>query len=96
MARKKSIMQTKKECFLTGRTDDLHCHHIYFGTGNRQVSDQNGFWIWLTGEWHNQDTRKSVHFDIKLDNELKELCQIQFERTHSRDEFRELIGKSYL
>ena len=47
LERKVSCKQ-RKECFLTGRTDDLHCHHIYFGTGNREISDQNGFWdIWL-------------------------------------------------
>lgn len=93
--RAQSIMQTEKKCFQTGRTDNLHCHHIYHGA-NRKISDKHGFWVWLTGEWHNQDSRIDVHHNIEFDRYLKRECQKKYEETHSREEFLNLIGKSYL
>lgn len=90
-----SIMQSEKKCFQTGRTDNLHKHHIYFDA-NRIVSEENGFWVYLTGEWHNQDSRIDVHHNIEFDNHLKRECQKKFEESHSRAEFVGLIGKNYL
>jgi hypothetical protein len=90
-----SIMQAEKKCFQTGRTDNLHCHHI-FGAANRKISDKNGFWVWLTGEWHNQDSRIDVHHNIEFDQYLKRECQERFEETGNREDFVKLIGRSYL
>lgn len=92
----KSILQgDKKECYITGRTDNLHLHHIYFGTGLRKISDENGFVVWLTAEYHNM-SNKGVHFNRELDLKLKRDCQRKYEETHTREEFRNLIGRSYL
>ena len=93
-----SIMQDTKECFQTGRTDNLALHHIYPGTARRKISDENGFWVWLTAEWHNGDSRISVHHHPNegLDMQLKQECQRVYEQTHSREEFIALIGRSYL
>ena len=91
----KSILQTDKKCYQTGRTDNLHKHHIYFGA-NRKVSEANGFWVWLTGEWHNQDSRIDVHHNKQFDLHLKRECQRIFEQDHTREEFMKLIGRSYL
>jgi len=94
--RSPSIMQTEKKCYLTGRTDNLHIHHIYGGTANRRISDANGFWVWLTGQWHNQDSRVDVHHNHELDMMLKRKCQEVYEQEHLRSEFMALIGRSYL
>jgi hypothetical protein len=96
--RVESILQTGKKCYITGRTDNLDCHHIYEGTGRRKMSDENGFWVWLTKEWHNGDSRICVHShpNTGLDLQLKQLCQEHFELDHSREEFIALIGRSYL
>lgn len=89
-----SILQDKKECYVTGATDGLHKHHIYAGS-RRSTSDKNGFWVWLRWDWHNGENY-GVHSDHALDLKLKRECQDAFEKTHSRDEFIRLIGKSYL
>ncbi len=94
--RKNSILQGKKECYLTGRTDNLHCHHIYFGDANKKISDKNGFWVYLTGEYHNQNSRIDVHSNIKLNLQLRRECQSKYEETHSREDFVKLIGRNYL
>ena len=93
--RKASILQNIKECYITGRTDNLNCHHIYMGA-NRKISDENGFWVWLTGEYHNQNSRIDVHHNRELDLKLKRECQAKYEETHSRVDFMKLIGKNYL
>lgn len=92
-----SILQTEKECFVCGTVVNLHLHHIYFGNGVREVSDRNGFTCYLCGHHHNQ-SNESVHGKNghELDMHLKKACQKEFEKTHTRDEFRNLIGKSYL
>lgn len=91
----KSILQDEKECYITKRTDNLHLHHIFFGTGLRKISDQNGFTVWLTAEYHNM-SNKGVHFNRPFDLKLKQDCQRKFEETHSREEFMALIGRNYL
>lgn len=91
----KSIMQAKKECYLTGNTWGLHKHHIYFGSGLRKVSDRNGFWCYLTADMHNM-SNEGVHFNHELDLRLKRECQERYEESHSREEFMDLIGRNYL
>lgn len=92
----KSILQTEKECYFTGRTDNLHVHHIWGGTANRRISEDNGFWVWLTAEWHTGNTAVAVHFNKENSLVLKKACQIVYERSHSREEFMKLIGRNYL
>lgn len=92
----KSILQAKKECYITGSTYNLHRHHIYAG-GRRKISEREGFWVYLIGELHNQ-SNDGVHGKNghALDLKLKQDCQRAYEQNHSRTEFINLIGKSYL
>lgn len=95
----KSILQKEKKCWQTGRTNGLHKHHIYYGTALRKISDKHGFWVWLSAEWHNSDSRIDIHSNPNcgLDLQLKQECQRAYESMgHSREEFIKLIGKSYL
>lgn len=92
-----SVLQGKEKiCYLTGRTDRLHKHHIYFGNPLRAISDKHGFWVWLIPELHNA-SGQGVHFNRDLDLRLKRDCQAAYEALgHSRAEFIRLIGKNYL
>ena len=90
-----SIMQDIRECYITGDTHGLHKHHIYFGNPNRRISEAWGFWVWLCWDWHN-GAEYGVHFNRDLDLRLKRPCQERFEENHTRDQFRQIIGKSYL
>lgn len=96
--RKPSIMQAEKRCYLTGyEGDGLDCHHIFFGSGNRRISDENGFWVWLRHDMHIQNSyNQTPHNDKDVDLMLKRECQKKFEETHSREEFMELVGRNYL
>lgn len=91
-----SIMQGEEECFVTkARNTKLDRHEIYFGTANRKISKENGFWVYLTLALHNMSSI-GVHFNREFDLQLKISCQREFEKTHSREEFRRLIGRNYL
>lgn len=90
----KSILQDEKKCYVTELTSGLHKHHIY-GAANRKISEANGFWVWLIPEYHDMSD-KGVHFNKEFDSLLKQECQAKFEETHSREEFMDLIGRSYL
>ena len=90
-----SILQSRRECIITGATEGLHKHHLYFGRPGRRISEENGFWCWLRWDWHN-GAKYGVHSDRLLDLSFKMACQKKFEETHSREEFMELIGKNYL
>lgn len=47
----KSILQTERECYLSGRTDWLEEHHIFYGQGRRKLSEQYGLKVWLNHYW---------------------------------------------
>ena len=87
----KSIMQDERECFISGYTGALDKHHIYAGNC-RKASEKFGCWVWLRHDIHMElhDSNKT------LDKLLRRTCQERFEETHSREEFMEIFGKSYL
>ena len=93
----KSILQDEKKCYITGQTNNLHKHHIYFGNPLRKISEKNGFWVYLAGRLHNQ-SEDGVHGKNghDLDLMLKRHCQMKYEETHTREEFMKLIGRNYL
>lgn len=90
----KSILQDEKECYICGSTVWLERHHIYFSF-NRKKSEQNGFVVYLCHRHHNEPP-DGVHFNLDVDNELKQICQAEYEKTHSHQEFMKLIGRNYL
>lgn len=87
-----SILQTEKVCYITGRTDQLHKHHI-FGGANRKISDEYGFWVWLTYDFHNGNNHEAVHNNPNKgwDLKLKQECQRKY-----GEGFVALIGRNYL
>lgn len=91
----KSILQSRKECYFTKRTVNLHKHHIYEGEGRRERSEQFGLWVYLSGELHN-GSEHGIHFGHDRDLFLKRIGQLAFEKEHSRQEFISLFGESYL
>lgn len=72
----------------------LHKHHVFHGTSNRKNSEKTGLWLWLCMDHHTGP--HGVHSDRLLDLNLQMNAQAVFEQTHSREEFREIFGKSYL
>lgn len=98
----KSILQDQscKQCYLCMllegdyREKQVEDHHIYFGP-NRKNSEIQGFKVNLCIH-HHREGKKAVHQNRENDLLLKKICQREYERDHSREEFVQMVGRSYL
>ena len=91
----RSIIQTEKECYITGCTFNLHEHHVYGGS-RRKISEKYGLKIWLRSDWHNI-ADYSVHRDTELDKRIKAEVQ-ELAMKHygwTVEDFIRLFGKNY-
>lgn len=93
----KSILQDKKECYITKSTNNLHKHHIFGGIANRKLSEEDGMWIWLRADWHNMSDY-GVHFNKELDLKLKRIAQKRWQEYYhkTKEDFIKKYGKSYI
>jgi hypothetical protein len=90
----KSILQDKKECFITGRTDSLHKHHV-IGGPYRKKSEKWGLYIYLIPELHNMSS-KGIHFDETFNLRMKMHAQRVFEEKYSHELWMHEFHKNYL
>jgi hypothetical protein len=93
----KSIIQNSKQCYITGATDNIHEHHIFFGSGKRKLSEKYGLKIWLRADWHNM-ADYGVHFDKELDLQIKQMAQRKAMQHYewTVEDFIGIFGKSYI
>jgi len=99
MAKKypKSIITDRMDqCLVCDSYQNIQIHHI-FGAANRDNSTKYGLIVPLC-MYHHTGSNLSVHGKdgAKLNQELHELGQKAFEWNHTREEFRQIFGKSYL
>ena len=69
-------------------------HHV-FGGAYRKKSTLYGYVCPLCIKHHNTPP-DGVHFHKENRNTLKRICQRHFEETHTREEFINTFGKSYI
>lgn len=89
------------ECYLChGMADERH--HIFHGP-NRQMSEEDGCWVYLCHTCHMGLHQKPTHvtadgIEITTDLWLKRICQAQLmhERQMTAEGFRARYGRSYL
>lgn len=95
----KSIMQDKKEFYITHQTGRLHEHHIFFGTGERKLSEKYGLKVWLIPELHTE-SNEGVHCKngLILNMELKKQAQRDAMKYYgwTVKDFIRRFGKNYL
>lgn len=93
---KKSILQRNKACYICGTTLNLHLHHIYGGTANRKLSDEDGCVVYLCQRHHTGAA--GVHSNRKIDLTLKARCQIEWQKQNNKtiEDFIARYGKNYL
>lgn len=101
---KRSILQKpadRKRCWLCmSRNHDysekqvLHKHHA-FGGPLRSMSEEQGFFVWLC-PYHHVMGRDAVHNNPAVNRILQQQIQRMYEASHTRREFMQLAGRSYL
>lgn len=85
-----------EHCYFTG-TPHCHRHHIFYGP-LRALSERYGFVIPIACYLHEFE-KDSVHENPNkgLDLRLKQMAQAYYEEnTGTREEFREIFGRSWL
>ena len=82
-----SIFTTNfNKCFYCGKEGKMDIHEVYGGS-NRTRSIKNGLCIPLC---------RLCHSNENIINHLRIKLQKEYEKTHTREEFIKLIGKSYI
>lgn len=99
---KTSILHQKNgTCYLCIQLHgDLRCHpitheHHIYGGPNRSISEAEGFKAYLCPE-HHEFGKEAVHNNAENMRLLQQDCQREYEQTHTRQQFMELIGRNYL
>lgn len=103
MKHKKSILQEKNGvCFLCALLEGdirqqygLHKHHVFFGTANRKLSEEDGLYVYLCMR-HHETGPDAVHTDKGTRVMLQIYAQEVYEKTHTREEFIKRYGKNYV
>lgn len=96
-----SILQARKECWMCRKVWNreekytLECHHVFFGSANRKLSEKYGLKVWLCHR-HHTGSDLAVHASKKADLLLKRFAQKEFESIHGRQEFMNIFGKNWL
>lgn len=97
-----SILHSKSEgtCYLCMKDGDyskkrgLEEHHIYIGP-RRAISEEHGFKVYLC-KYHHTSSVAAVHNNQDNLRLLQRECQEEWELTHSRKEWMELMGRNYI
>ena len=72
-------------------------HHVYFGHGQREISEAYGLKIYLCRKHHTHSGGpEAVHRNHETCLLVQQDMQRAFEKRYSHDEFMRLIGRNYL
>ena len=93
MYRSSIIQKDTDYCYICGRYD-TEIHHIFFGIGNRKLSDKYGLVVGLCYNHHRGN--EGVHFNRELDMELKRVGQKAFMEHYPERDFLAVFGRNYL
>lgn len=74
---------------------EIQEHHVFPGKPGRQISEAEGFKVYLCLE-HHLDGPEAVHNNQANMRLIQKDCQRKYEETHTREEFRSLMGRNYL
>ena len=88
-------MKQSEGCYICGYPY-TEVHHIFYGTGNRKLSDEYGLTVRLCAR-HHRDYRDGVHgCNKELDYYLRRKGQEAFKEAYPDLDFIKLFGSNYL
>ena len=93
----KSILQSKKECYVC-KTKLVEEHHIFFGNANRRLSEKDGLKVWLCYEHHRGTYGVHGKNGSELNIKLKQIAEKKWIDTYNKsiNEFIKIYGRNYL
>lgn len=85
----------ERQCYWCELPFNLERHHIFHGTANRRLAEEDGCWCYLCRKCHTGTY--GVHRSSYMDITLKMKAQAAWEAKYgNREDFRRRYGKSYL
>lgn len=92
----KSIIDTELKCYICGKRQNLHRHHIC-GSFNRSRAEKDGLVVYLCADCHTGNPN-GVHHNRKNNLRLKQIGQKAWMEYYGKSEadFIKEYGKSYL
>lgn len=90
-----SILSKQRKCLVCETTQNLHRNHVFYGSGNRKLSEKYGCWVYLCAKHHNM-SNEGVHFNKQLDEEIKKKTQEAFIKAYPDKDFLRIFGRNYL
>lgn len=84
------ITEYNKNCLICGRPSE-NIHHLCFGNALRRLSDEDGLTIPVCYPCHEEIHHNKVAMQMS-----RILGQMEYEKTHTREQFRKRYGVSYL
>lgn len=91
------MIEENRCCYICkNSTSCVEKHHVYFGTANRKISKDNGFEVDLCFKHHRGTSGVHGKNGLEINTRLKRKWQVDYEKTHTREEFMRLIGRNYL
>lgn len=93
-----SILQTEKECLLCGRKQGLDKHHVFFGAGLKEISEQYGLTVWLCHNEHHIFGENSVHKNPLVCRSIQRWAQAKAMKHYhwNTEQFISIFRKNYL
>ena len=100
-----SILNTTKYiCYRCGRYGPKEKHHLFSGTANRRLSEEDGLWVYLCHSCHNEPpygahfNKETMEWLHKAGQETYEGRKIQegMSPGEARESFMERYGRNYL
>lgn len=91
-----SIIQSEKKCYVCGTLNSIHTHEVFYGK-NRNNSINDGCCAYLCVKHHN-GSNEGVHFNHKLDLELKQKTQLAWMKYYNKTQkdFIDKYKRNYL
>lgn len=82
-------------CMICGRFNDLHRHHIFYGT-NRKNSEKYGM-IAILCSYHHNMSDQGIHFNKQLDATYKRNAEKWFlSKGGTVEEFISIFGRNWI
>ena len=94
--RSDSLYSMERRCWRCGNPT-VDVHHIYGGTGRRDISDREGCWVYLCRPHH--QGKNGVHGNQELMDFFRQDCQRRWEAREGatdHEAFRKVFGESFL
>lgn len=92
----KSIISTKKQCYICKTTENLEYHHIIHGNANRKISEKYGLAVYLCKDHHTGTEGVHGKEGKKLDHKLKRKAErkwLEADYNRSINDWIQIFGK---